>query len=170
MVPLQERRMRWSRFFVPDPSFSWYVRSVALGVVGGLVIFGGLLWRFHYSLLERLGVSAFIDHPEMLEVMIQQSRLSLEATGIAVIASGIFVIVMSMYLLHRIAGPVYSLKRHMRAMLDGETPGELRFRNDDQLQDLADLFNQLMRHLGAPQPAEGEGAGDAASDQPPTTH
>ena len=45
-----------SRFVVPDPSFSWYVRGMAAGIVTGIVMFGGMLWQFQILAVKDHGV------------------------------------------------------------------------------------------------------------------
>ena len=59
--------MGWTRFSVPDPSFGWYVRGVTAGVLTGIVVFGGLLWHFHRSLLDRLGLAEAATQELVLE-------------------------------------------------------------------------------------------------------
>ena len=141
-------RTKWTRFYVPDPSFGWYVRGVMAAIVTGIVVFGGTLWNFHRSLTGRLGPADAVGDPALQELVLAYAHETLVATGFAVLGGSLFVLVVCMYLLHRIAGPVYRLKRHMQAIIDGGSVRPLIFREDDQFRDLADIFNQLMRQLG----------------------
>jgi nitrogen fixation/metabolism regulation signal transduction histidine kinase len=50
---------------------------------------------------------------------------------------------------HRFTGPVFSLRRAMRAVAAGEKPRKLKFRQDDFWQDLAEDYNGLLSKLGA---------------------
>ena len=142
------RRFGLTRFFVPDPAFGWYVRGVALGAVTAALGFGALLWWYHGKLLDMLGLYELLDDPRAYDLIADYSRLSLMVTCVAVLGVALFVILMSIFFLHRIAGPIYRLKLHMMRIMEGETPRELAFRTDDQLADLAHIFNDLMRHLG----------------------
>ncbi len=144
----KDLRTGWTRFFVPDPSFGWYVRGVTTGVVTGIVVFGGLLWHFHRSLGDRLGLAEAGADPALQELLLEYSSLTLLATGVTALGGALFVVMMCLYLLHRIAGPVYRLKLHMQEIIDGGPVRELRFRQEDQHRDLADTFNELMRQLG----------------------
>lgn len=144
----RDRRIGWTRYFVPDPSFGWYVRGVGLAAAATALVFGGLLWWYHGKLLDLLGLYDMLDQPGVQELLLEYSRLSLLVTAIAVFGAAFFVIMMSVFFLHRIAGPVYRMKVHMMDLMEGETPRELTFREDDQLKDLADIFNDFMRHLG----------------------
>jgi hypothetical protein len=96
----RNRRIGWTRFLVPDPAFSWYVRGVGLAAAATALFFAGLLWWYHGKLLDLLGLY------DMLE------------------------------------------KLHMMDLMAGTPPRELSFREDDQLKDLADIFNDFMRHFG----------------------
>jgi signal transduction histidine kinase len=87
--------------------------------------------------------------------------------AIATVGTVLFVTLLSFFLLHRISGPVYSLKQHMLGIMMGRPPGELTFRKEDQLSDLCATFNEFMRHQGLlegrPHPASGT---DAAEEEP----
>ena len=144
----KDRRIGWTRFLVPDPAFSWYLRGVGLGAAATALVFAGLLWWYHGKLLDLLGLYDMLDQPGVQELLVQYSRLSLAITAIAVGGAALFVIVMSLFFLHRIAGPIYRIKVHMLDLMAGEPPRELSFRQDDQLKDLADIFNDFMRHFG----------------------
>ena len=168
----QNRRIGWTRFLVPDPAFSWYLRGVGLCAVATALLFAGLLWWYHGKLLDLLGLYDMLDKPGIEELLLQYSQLSLLITTIAVCTAALFVIMMSLYFLHRIAGPIYRMKVHMMDLMAGTPPRELAFRDEDQLQDLADIFNDLMRHFGlleqraAPAPAHEEVAHPESPAQP----
>jgi len=148
----QDRRLGWTRFFVPDPAFSWYVRGVGLAATATAFVFAALLWWYHGKLLDLLGLYDMLDQPGVQDLLLQYSKLSLLVTVIAVFGAALFVIVMSLFFLHRIAGPVYRIKLHMMDLMAGEPPRELHFRHDDQFKDLADIFNDFMRHHGLLEP------------------
>ena len=48
---------------------------------------------------------------------------------------------------HRFAGPVYSLRRAMREIVQGKTPRKLKFRKHDFWHDLADDYNAMLLRL-----------------------
>ena len=144
-----DRRIQSTRFVVPDPSFGWYVRGVGIGSVMAALFFGGLLWWYHGRLLDVLGVYDALREPGMQEVISRYARLSMVVTAVAVLGSALFVVLLSMYFLHRIAGPIYRIKLHMMDIMAGETPRPIAFRQDDQLKDLSVIFNDFLRHLGA---------------------
>jgi hypothetical protein len=58
-------------------------------------------------------------------------------------------IVDSIKLSHRFAGPIFSLRRTIRAVAQGETPQRLKFRRRDFWHDLAEDYNAMLVRLGA---------------------
>jgi signal transduction histidine kinase len=48
---------------------------------------------------------------------------------------------------HRIAGPLYRLQRHLKAVAAGSEPADVRFRNGDLYQELAEACNELMARM-----------------------
>jgi hypothetical protein len=161
------RRIKGTRFFVPDPSFGWYVRGVGVGTLLASLFFGGLLWWYHGRLLDLLGLYDLLREPGMQDVMARYARLSLLVTVVAVLGVATFVMLLSIFFLHRIAGPVYRMKVHMMAIMAGESPGPLRFRKDDQLKDLSDIFNEFLEHQGlAQRRSSGAAATEPAAEEP----
>ena len=147
---------RWSRgrFLVPDRSFYWYVRRSVAGSATAVVVFGGILWHFHQRLERSL---AAVDAATR-ELVVEASRQTLVASGLAALGGVLFLLLLGVYLVHRILGPVYRMKRELGSVLDGEPARPLRFRKDDQLGDFAELINELMRRTGAGGLADSRGS------------
>ncbi len=133
---------------MPDASFRWYVRAVGLGTLGIGAFFGTLSWWYNRRLLESLGIFDITGNPEVQQAISEHAVYSIAITAIAWIGTVLFITLLSLYLLHRISGPIYHLKQHMLGMMMGRAPTEVRFRKDDQLSDLAASFNEYLRHLG----------------------
>ena len=142
------RRLGLTRFFVPDASFRWYVRGVGLGTLGIGAFFGILSWWYNRRLLESLGVFDITGNPGVQQAIADYAVYSIVIGAIASVGTVLFVALLSLFLLHRISGPVYRLKQHMLGIMMGRPPGEVTFRKEDQLADLSSTFNEFMRHLG----------------------
>lgn len=54
---------------------------------------------------------------------------------------------------HRFAGPIFSLRRTMREVADGQPPRQLKFRNGDFWHELANDYNAMIARL-APEAKE----------------
>ncbi|GEM_PF-1312170 len=62
------------------------------------------------------------------------------------VSSLIFAII-GIFVSHKIAGPIYRLKKNMIQVRNGIYNREIRFRKDDQLHDMADVFNEMSMAL-----------------------
>jgi len=137
----QNARIGLSRFMVPHESFEWYVRGIGLSALAFGVLTGVASWGYHLQLFDALGLSNQAGWPELVA---QYGRLSLLAAGIVSVVMAMFITLVSMFLFHRVVGPVYRLKQHMIAVANGEDVRALRFRDGDQLADVGDVYNQLL--------------------------
>ncbi|MDX9701500.1 MAG: hypothetical protein RBU23_00500 [Candidatus Auribacterota bacterium] len=61
--------------------------------------------------------------------------------------SSVVFALIGIFVSHKIAGPLYRLKRYMTIVRNGRYSHEIRFRKDDQLHDMADIFNQMVMSL-----------------------
>jgi signal transduction histidine kinase len=59
------------------------------------------------------------------------------------------VFVMSLFMSHKIAGPMYKLKNHITNLRSGRKYDHLFFRKGDNFPEIADEFNQFVDHLKA---------------------
>ncbi len=65
----------------------------------------------------------------------------------SVIATSIIFSVIGIFLSHRVAGPLFRLKKHMSFVRNGNYSHEIKFRKKDQLHDMADSFNEMVISL-----------------------
>ena len=56
-------------------------------------------------------------------------------------------IVLTLLVSHKIAGPLYRLKKTMQALEMGDFSLDFRLRRSDQLQDLSDAFNNMIKNI-----------------------
>lgn len=68
----------------------------------------------------------------------------------------IIVVVISLFFSHQIAGPIYKIEQTLKRIRDGSLRHRLKFRNTDNLDDLADQFNATLDYLTGPYPKIGE--------------
>ena len=67
---------------------------------------------------------------------------------------------------HKVAGPVYRLKKAMREVADGNPGVRIALRQGDELKEAADLFNRMMDVL-APRREPEEERAEGQSSEPP---
>jgi len=154
-------RVGRSRFIVPHAAFDWYVRGIALAALVCGAFTGLASWVYHLELFDALGLGNQAGWPELAS---QYGRLSLMAGGVVMITMALFMTLISMFLFHRIVGPIYRLKQHMTAVANGEDVEPLRLRDTDQLADVCDVYNQMLVALDVIDSAKPE-----AATPPPAT-
>ncbi len=138
------KRTRLSRFMVPHGSHRWFSQSIAIGAVVTGAFLGATSWLFHHEVLATIGFDVGSLDPAVME---QFNRLTVVSTAVVFLTSALYMTVVAGFLFHRVAGPIYSLSEHMKCVLRGEQVGELEFRKTDQLNDLKQLYNQLLYEL-----------------------
>ncbi len=54
-------------------------------------------------------------------------------------------ILSSLYLSHKVVGPIHRLRSYFKAIIDGKPQGDLKFRSGDYFQDLPDIINEGLK-------------------------
>lgn len=65
----------------------------------------------------------------------------------AIIAAGTATILVTLFISHRIAGPLYRLEKDIAEVNKGNLAVEIRVRKKDELQDLAKSLNQMLQSI-----------------------
>lgn len=58
-----------------------------------------------------------------------------------------FIVIYVIYLSHRTAGPLYKLKQAMDQVGEGDLSAKLKFRKHDEIHDVAESFNKMVKNL-----------------------
>jgi nitrogen fixation/metabolism regulation signal transduction histidine kinase len=67
--------------------------------------------------------------------------------AIATIIIGAATIWVTLFVSHKISGPLYHFKKAMKTLEDGDFSSSFNLRQLDQLQDLSDTFNNMINKL-----------------------
>jgi hypothetical protein len=145
----RQQRIGWGRFVAPHSSFSWFVLRIGASALVFLGLLGACSWFFQEASLSAAGLQDLSQEPEILRRM---TRASLLNTAVVVVAGVLCTMLMAAYFLHRIAGPIYRIQRHMRGIVDGGPVEEMMLRGSDQLSEFCDTYNQLLYRLDAIEP------------------
>lgn len=108
------------------------VLLILLSLGGNLLMAVGILWAFRFFRLW------------------QGSTLPtglLAVAGVILAVNLVAAFFTGLMLSHRIAGPIYNLTRIFHRAAQGETSIRLKLRDDDEFQDAAAAFNDLMGHF-----------------------
>ena len=73
------------------------------------------------------------------------------AIFLVTVITTVCIVYMSVHLSHRIAGPMYRIKIALESMKQGEKPKRITLRKGDQLQELANLFNEVFDLIETPE-------------------
>jgi hypothetical protein len=84
----------------------------------------------------------------LLEAHLGQPPISwsLLSGGVVVLAGLLFIYDLVRFS-HRVAGPLYRFRKHLKAIVDGEELTLMKLRKDDFLQELKDEFNEVLTVL-----------------------
>jgi nitrogen fixation/metabolism regulation signal transduction histidine kinase len=66
---------------------------------------------------------------------------------ISALVGSVLIISMGIFFSHRIAGPLFNLKRMMKQIEKGNLNVTMRIRKDDEFHDVEDAFNQMVKGL-----------------------
>ena len=135
---------RRKNYFIDKAFQVQFILKFCILVIAASAISGGAL----YLLSRDTVTTAFID-----------SRLSIVTTADyilpSVIASSVVAIILVsiatffvvMYLSHRIAGPVYNIKKTLKEVIRGDYKLRINLRKKDELKDLAKSINSVIAEL-----------------------
>ena len=140
------RKGRWMRYrFLIDPKLQ--LPLIIYFLVFPAFINGFLYWRIKSLLqLVLMECQQFKSTPlSALELLFPNdvSRLNSLFIEYGLIMT-VFFMSGGILVTHRIVGPIYRLKMHMRKVLNGENPGKLFFRKNDYFQEVADQLNEVL--------------------------
>jgi sensor histidine kinase YesM len=130
------------RNYLIDKSFQLrYMAMVAIFMVFISIGTGCLIYFTTWiTLIEKLGDKAPLDI-----VFADLNKIILVRIVLLVLASICLSAIITMFIVHRVAGPLFRVKLTMRQIGKGIIPaGKVKFRTRDELQDLAEAVNEAV--------------------------
>jgi methyl-accepting chemotaxis protein len=119
-----------------------YVGGVLFAMLFVSLVVGYFIYQNIWNVL--LNESRYNDWSPFLNVVKDQTDRQI-FFGVAI--SIILMMVVSVYMSHKIAGPLYRLKKCFLDVAKGDLSFEMRLRKGDELTDLVDDFNSMLRSL-----------------------
>ena len=121
--------------------YAFYVCSwlFALSLMYPLIIYNLFDYFMRYLVTDPMGPavsSLAMTRKDILWLLILLQILFLTVTFL-----------ISIFISHRIAGPVYKLRKFLADAIAGNKTDKLVFRKDDHFQELADDYNKLLAHF-----------------------
>ncbi len=131
---------------VVEKDFQYRFTLLICLVGGGLfAFFSGLLLYFLKLNYETFIQEAVIQFPDVVSNLRREYRmlsLYVIASFVAMVTALFF---LGLVLTHRIAGPLYALKRQLLNFATGQCGVRLELRNADEFRNLEDVFNNAMK-------------------------
>ena len=123
------------------------------GVLPLFLILSGIYVRFNASFdrlenhLKTLGLNSdpkILNAIQAQEILMQKYFISGALVGLALI------VIVSLLISHRMAGPIYRLKMELKNIRNGDAKGPIKFREGDYLVSLEDDLNHCLEKNNDP--------------------
>jgi signal transduction histidine kinase len=130
--------------------FRWmgkiFLLMTAVSIIVGWTIYYAV-WDATTTQLKGLVAQAVLTQSQVLPI----SSTIKSSIALGLITRGLilaFILaVLSIFLTHRIAGPIYKIKKTIRLVYDGRSSERVVLRDHDEFQDLAEELNHLIDHF-----------------------
>jgi len=114
-----------------------------------LVIVGSLVT---VSLLYIIGSRTTTVSFENTEAVVKSTAdfiipILIQTVIIVMVITGIFTIMLTLFISHKIAGPLFRLEKEFKSMAEGDISADFKLRGDDQLQNIAASLNEMKARL-----------------------
>lgn len=127
-------------FIEKDFQAKFMLKFLALVAAAGFVTTCAL-----YFLTMQSSTVYFVNSRAVVQTTARFLLPLLVQTVLAVtVVTSIAALAVTLFVSHKIAGPIYRLKKVMKEVGDGDLSGEFRIRQKDQLQDLAGSFSDMI--------------------------
>ena len=136
-----ERTWRRRNYFIKKDLQGKYIFSFFL-----FVIMGSIIFTLIFSFLSANTLSVVYEHNKLQigKTPLILLKEILSAHWIFIIAGGFAVVVLSMFLTHRFAGPIYRFERSIEELIKGNFTFQIRLRAKDEGKELAQKINELI--------------------------
>lgn len=141
-----KRTWRRRNYFIKKDLQGKYIFSFFIFVILGSILFT--------AILSFLSADTLTIVYENYNVKIGQTPLMLlkeilSAHLIFIVTGGLLVVVLSMFLTHRFAGPIFRFEKSVEDMISGNFAFQIWLRNKDEGKELAEKINRLIMMLSA---------------------
>jgi len=121
-------------------------RQMAMTMVLMLIISlatGWIVWATTYTvIIEEIGDRVRVD-----ELLLNLGGILLARVSLTIVAIACLATVAVMFVMHRIAGPLYRVRRQMREIAEGKIPVSVKFRSRDEFQDLSRALDAAVNKM-----------------------
>jgi methyl-accepting chemotaxis protein len=120
-----------------------------LSVIGGMVslTLGAVIYYFIRENYDLFLSSGLTTSPNVVNHIQREQRFLAVILVSAFIFLMIFLTVLGIFITHRIAGPVFTLRRALQKIAGGDYSPNVKLRKDDEFRTLEESFNFMMTSL-----------------------
>jgi methyl-accepting chemotaxis protein len=136
-----ERTWKRRNYFIKKELQGKYIFSFFLFVIAGSIIFTLI---FSFLSANTLTVVYENNKLQIGKTPLILLKEILSAHWIFIIAGGIVVVILSMFLTHRFAGPIYRFERSVEELIKGNFNFQIKLRTKDDGKELAEKINELI--------------------------
>lgn len=131
-------------YFIEKSFQAKFITKFCMLVIAGVLLTMGIL----YFLSMRSTTVVIVNS----EVVVKTTAdfllpILIQTVVVVMILVSIATIMMTLFISHKIAGPLYRLKKAMRDLGEGDFSTEINLRKLDQLKDIAQEFNNMAGKL-----------------------
>ena len=132
----------WRRrnFFIKKELQGKYIFSVFIFVLAGAVLFTAV---FGLLSADTLTVTYKGSNLQVGRTPIVLLKEIVKTNWIFIVAGGFLVVITSIFLTHRVAGPLFRFEKTLEEMKKGNFTSEIRLRSKDEAKELAGMFNEF---------------------------
>jgi methyl-accepting chemotaxis protein len=133
----------WKRrnYFIKKDLQGKYIFSFFLFVITGSIVF-----TLIFSLLSADTLTVVYENNTLQigKTPLILLKEILSAHWIFIVACGFFVVILAMFLTHRLAGPIYRFERSVDELIKGNFAFQIHLRTKDEGKELAEKINELI--------------------------
>lgn len=143
MSPQSQKSQRRNYYIDKDFQAKFIIKFCFLAAFGSLLIVALIYWLAQNSTTVGIAEGRVAVHTTaeyLLPLLLQTVFTELVIVSLATI-------VMTLFISHKIAGPLYRLKVMLGALGEGDFSSSMRLRKDDQLQQVAAAYNEAVEKI-----------------------
>ncbi len=141
-----KRRWRRRNYFIKKELQGKYIFNFFIFVIAGSILFSLIFSYLSFNTLTVVYKNYNLQIGKTPLILLKEI---LSAHWIFIFTVGISIVIISMFLTHRFAGPMYRFEKSVEEMINGNFNFEIRLRKRDEGKELAEKMNRLINLMSS---------------------
>jgi methyl-accepting chemotaxis protein len=141
-----KRTWRRRNYFIKKELQGRYIFSFFIFVIAGSILFTLIFSYLSFNTMTIVYKNYNLQIGKTPLILLKEI---LSAHWIFILTAGIVVVIVSMFLTHRFAGPMYRFEKSVEEMINGNFNFEIRLRRKDEGKELAEKMNNLINMISS---------------------